>query len=328
MLNTTENRTENTNENTREVELKIIDAALNGLYDCGYRVVIGYGREAKLFPDKIEACAFMRGFTSERINIKLLCYKWDTAGVVRLELGAGFDVIADYSDELEIALESAFELMAEGPLVVSEELAGKIQGVICDTLTKAVEDVFDRIDEKVNASVGAGLTATQVYLNALQDAAAQRRPGIMLFRLLGELRVFLTELRTSGALAGGRTVDVDLRHRTYGLEQDVIDEMGKIKRGIFEQSGHELMHEPEMAVKRYLVFAGGFDYAQGGWQDSQGSFATIKEAQACCNRHRAPQGFSGIDDDWLWYQIADSQTGCLVKESGLPHGVIRNVYPE
>lgn len=124
MLNTTEN----TNENTREVELRIIDAALNGLYDCGYRVVIGYGREAKLFQDRIEACAFMRGFTSEKFNIKLLCYKWDTAGIVRLELGAGFDVITDYSDGLDIALESAFEIMAEGPAVVSEELAGKIQG--------------------------------------------------------------------------------------------------------------------------------------------------------------------------------------------------------
>ncbi len=55
-------------------------------------------------------------------------------------------------------------------------------------------------------------------------------------------------------------------------------------------------------MKRFLLFAGDQYYPCGGWRDFQGSFDTLEEALA-----------KAADIHHDWFQIVDSQSGCIVK---------------
>jgi hypothetical protein len=60
-------------------------------------------------------------------------------------------------------------------------------------------------------------------------------------------------------------------------------------------------------VKRYLLFAGYYDYPSGGWNDFKGTYATPEEARA----DLATMGVRGtLDTDWA--HIVDSETLTVV----------------
>ena len=57
-------------------------------------------------------------------------------------------------------------------------------------------------------------------------------------------------------------------------------------------------------MKRYLVFAGIDYYPAGGWNDFQGSFASLNEANVACLRAEAEKGKHG---DGVWFHIVDTE---------------------
>lgn len=57
-----------------------------------------------------------------------------------------------------------------------------------------------------------------------------------------------------------------------------------------------------MKTKRYALFYGDTFYPAGGWDDFEGSFDTVVEAEATL-----PEGDYAYD----WYQVVDLTTGTL-----------------
>ena len=65
------------------------------------------------------------------------------------------------------------------------------------------------------------------------------------------------------------------------------------------------MSEKLVAHERYLLFVGDFFYPAGGFSDFVGSYKSIESAERY-----------GCGSDW--YQIVDSESYEIVKESRLP----------
>jgi len=72
------------------------------------------------------------------------------------------------------------------------------------------------------------------------------------------------------------------------------------------------------AANRFLLFAGDYYYAAGGWADFRGSFATLDEArtEAMKTEHRHPLS----KDLETWWQIVDAQTESVIEENGGTYG--------
>lgn len=58
-------------------------------------------------------------------------------------------------------------------------------------------------------------------------------------------------------------------------------------------------------IKRFLVFAGGINNPNGGWQDFKGSFDTLDEARTAVRLCRSNMAF--VVSGEFWYEIVDDQ---------------------
>lgn len=64
----------------------------------------------------------------------------------------------------------------------------------------------------------------------------------------------------------------------------------------------DTLHKKPVNMSNYLLFAGGFYYPSGGWDDFRGSYSTPEEAK------EVAESLTYID----WWHVVDSETEEIV----------------